>query len=405
MKLESLERHFVFRISRGLYLTIAALALLSLIGSLILLIYSISPTLMGSKPKEPNPPSLATVNVEEIKSVLKGEEVVARPVKVEGEYEAREAEPDPEIAKINNLMAKLHSYFPSDEYPWGSTYKSTCTRRDYYSKCREWKKEVDKRGVNDTVNLAMSYLNNPQKISFMESLLLILSTLSEDMETRFLGVKCISDICIAFKEMNKDVYDTILVLFRGEEVRTSIPENQLSQLSDQEKITIFQVLLNIKKGDSKPDILVSYLKHWNAMISLFPDESKIDGMETIWGAIKYMHIHQVDSMMNTMISTIQAIPSEERAKAAAIYYDLLNKRMNTLDADYRRRMSDYYDELEMIEAKHLSKKFSKKKVIPFALYGLGSALGGVALLGMFLGLLGIERNTRILEKFLEKQKF
>ena len=73
-KWDIFERGVVFRVSRGLYLTLAILITAGLLGSLGMFLYSVSPTMKGAMPDKPTPPTPPSISVAEINEALTGQD-------------------------------------------------------------------------------------------------------------------------------------------------------------------------------------------------------------------------------------------------------------------------------------------------------------------------------------------
>ena len=71
-------------------------------------------------------------------------------------------------------------------------------------------------------------------------------------------------------------------------------------------------------------------------------------------------------------------------------------------AAYRRAMNDYRSKMAVRENEYLVKIEKKKGMRMAALYGVATTIVGIAMLGLLLALLGIERNTRTLENLIRK---
>jgi len=109
-------------------------------------------------------------------------------------------------------------------------------------------------------------------------------------------------------------------------------------------------------------------------------------------------------VVKELISIIAQIPVDNRAKALAVYAERRERRERERadeiagikrEVEYKRRMA---------EAKYAVEKVKKAKDAEKSLRFIGGAFISIAIIGLFLCFLAIERNTRILQALLEKEK-
>jgi nitrogen fixation/metabolism regulation signal transduction histidine kinase len=77
--------------------------------------------------------------------------------------------------------------------------------------------------------------------------------------------------------------------------------------------------------------------------------------------------------------------------------------MRSAQREYDRAMADYDSAMAEREVKYQEKVTAKKGIRRFAAMGVAGALLLIALVALVLCLLGIERNTRALEKIIASQ--
>jgi hypothetical protein len=109
-------------------------------------------------------------------------------------------------------------------------------------------------------------------------------------------------------------------------------------------------------------------------------------------------------IVKELIGIISQVPIDNREKALVAYADLRRKkereRENKIyaierDTEYKKRMA---------EAKYAAEKMKKAKNVEKSIRFMGGAFVTIAIVGLFLCFLAIERNTRMLQALLEREK-
>jgi hypothetical protein len=127
-------------------------------------------------------------------------------------------------------------------------------------------------------------------------------------------------------------------------------------------------------------------RHLNKVLSLYEDKQK-----------------KID-VVKELLGIIPPIEVDKRGKALEAYADLRTRR----EKDRRREIRKIEEEIEYkrqeAEMKYAEAKIKKAKGVGESLRMLGAGFVGVAIIGLFLCFLAIERNTRTLQAILEKEK-
>ena len=201
MNLNNLERNFIYRISRCLFLFSTTIVTLSLIGSVLFFGYTISPTMKVSAPSKPVPPTAPQITAEDIIALLPKDEIEATPPPVE-QVEPIETYKPPPIetnadispeAHIEDLIEQIHTFFPEDGFPWKSKWR--------------------KKGVKDRLTWSMVYLSSKDKILFLQTILKFFDIVPPKLH--FYTVESLGDISRAYRAFRPDVYDLLFDFFTG----------------------------------------------------------------------------------------------------------------------------------------------------------------------------------------------
>jgi hypothetical protein len=446
MKLDSIERRFVFRISRGLYLFIVGLVAVGLFGAACVFLYSLSPTLKKGDPAKPELPAVSKISAEEVAKILAGEKDKSLPfippaVSYEGEGEGEEPPPadatttNPDMLKIKELMEKIHvQFFPGETSLWTPLFETVCKQHHYFlvNKCLSWGKRKVRDGIKENMEKEMKDWKNEERIKYLESILAVLQTLpkpeappaptpvteaaaetnpTEDTvqeppkkqkeNIHLVAIACLTDIARAYRGTPKEVVDQIVVMLQASEKESS-KEKKVVSFSDDQKMEVFKVLLAIRKRESQTGTLAAYLKSWFEIRPLFNDEKMMEGLGNIWNAVKPLFPDQVAPTLAVIKEIITPIAMEDRPRAVSIFDQLMKEKMAASQMKYNMAMAEFESELAQIEVDYNTRKGAKTLLRYPALMGIGGSILGIAFIGLILALLGIERNTRTLEELLAR---
>jgi len=174
MQLEKFERNIFFKVSRSLTFIVGALAVISLVISILILLYAISPT---SKASEPQPPAMSkevSITPDAIKAELaqmaqKASETttfpgVQKPSTTENIKPSAVATTpvSPQKTAKQQLEEKakeIQALFPAKLYPWENVYRTVCVQPSYYG-CLQTRQKIIRYGVAGRIESVLRYYKN-----------------------------------------------------------------------------------------------------------------------------------------------------------------------------------------------------------------------------------------------------
>lgn len=118
----------------------------------------------------------------------------------------------------------------------------------------------------------------------------------------------------------------------------------------------------------------------------------------------YKEISKKIDVVKELLGIIPAIAQENRGKALEAYAALRIKRERERKREIEQIENDVESKKRMAEMKYAEAKVKKAKGMAESLKMLGAGFAGIAIIGLFLCFLAIERNTRTLQALLEKEK-
>ncbi len=107
-------------------------------------------------------------------------------------------------------------------------------------------------------------------------------------------------------------------------------------------------------------------------------------------------------VVEELIAIMAEMPEEKREKALKSYASLRKKKERERKSEITRIKREVGSKRRRAESKYLSEKFKKFQMRMKALKAFGIAFVSVALLGLFLVFLAIERNTRAVQELIRK---
>lgn len=108
-------------------------------------------------------------------------------------------------------------------------------------------------------------------------------------------------------------------------------------------------------------------------------------------------------VLKEMIKIIGQVPVDKRGKIIDIYADLRQKKERERQSEIKKIKRKFEEQQYSAESKYLREKRKKETRTKLSLMIFGGAFICIAISGLFLCLLAIERNTRLLQKFIEKE--
>ncbi len=110
------------------------------------------------------------------------------------------------------------------------------------------------------------------------------------------------------------------------------------------------------------------------------------------------------TILEFLINVMHKVGQDRRENALRYFIRFTNDKWNDYRRTVRRIESDYGSRLASTEAEYEISKFEKTKLGNQALISIGSAIVLIALVGLILCFLAIERNTRAVKELLEREK-
>lgn len=398
---DQFEQKVVLRVSRTIYLAFAGVATLSLVAAVLIVLYGLTPTVRGSDPPEPAPPTLQAVSPAEVLATLEqssGEDVVIERWTPEEDLRSaiREgaASEDPTAARLEELLTEIGTFFDMTKFPWLSETRSVCSSKNWYGECIRWEKRVTKRGVLTLLDRGTQGLTPTQRVEFLDGVLAVLKMVDEE-ETRFLAVQALADMKAAYGRPAGASLSALKALFdRDAAKRTPLVEQQKAQ--------VLSVILQIRKRDTPESTLATLLPMVPRFCSLFSPDDAVSALDQIWILIGGFPSAELVQRLVELDAALDAAPADLRVKAVVAFGDVLSDKNLAARRIYESALGERRQKIGELESRYSDRKERKSGARTMGVTGILSGLATIAVIGLFLGLLAVERNTRLLRDVIER---
>ncbi len=408
------EQRVVWRMSRGLYLAVAGVSSLVLVGGAAVLLWGMSPTFRGSDPPAPPEPTPPTVTLEEVMRTLD-----APPEGVpDGEaptYEAAalDAEDDGDAAynrRFQELAAKLRMLFDDARYPWLSEQSVVCVSQGYYG-CYDYERRTTRVGAVEMVNGRLKKMSSAppeQRLALLQGLVDVASAVGRTTEPvardelRFVAVGAVLDMVGAADEVRGE---DVTALVQALSLPGPTPEAPRVDVAPEEARDLFDALLAIRKSGSDPALLRAWLGSVHGLRPLFTGDSegkpnRVDGLAACWEALQGTLPSLVDQRIEGLRALATAAPGPRRPEIIRAWGDLVRARSMEAQSAYEMALAEREAAIAALDAEKAATDATKDELRGPALMALGGSVLLVATVGLLLALLAVERNTRALRELM-----
>lgn len=233
----------------------------------------------------------------------------------------------------------------------------------------------------------------------------------------YLAVVALVDVALAYKTPDAitPVMDKIEELLSGvplpppapakdekakADVPPAAPVKAAAPLAYEPSRQFFLLLMKCRKAGSNPAGFVAFLDSFPKLAPRFAEVNQQDALAAAWEGMRDMLPEQVNATSEMLGKLIAQVPGPDVGRAVNIFNTLINKKNQDQLRDYQNNMNAYEETLAKLTTDYETSKAKKQEYKHYALYGIAGAIGLIALLGLILSLLGIERNTRVMEQLL-----
>lgn len=408
-RIDRFEREIVLRTSRSIYLAFAGIATLAFAIGLLVLLYGITPTLTPNPPPEPAPPASPSVSADAVKARLGSE------AQVEIEEEGVEWEPPPmrapkkdgvidetPRAPWEDRLQQIAELFDPAAVPWESEVRNVCTSKDWFGKCRRWRKEIKKKGAYAMLMGALRNLDDGSKLRFLDGVFEVARPLT-DIPTRFLAVSALCDMKAVYGLPNESL--TAVKAWNQQVAPPAAPaaaEGENVELPPDPRALAFEVILAVTKRGTPERDLAKLLAALPAMAKLFVEAEQATGPATAWAVLHETLPEEFSARLDELQTVLASVPEGRRLEGVHAYGGVLRSEIDAGERAYRDAQRERQAEINEDQRAAAEARDRKDGARKFSVGAVLGSLSLVAIVGLFLGLLAVERNTRTLGAVLER---
>jgi len=409
-KLDRFERDLVFRVSRSIYMAFAVVGTFTIVCSALVLGYAMTPTLRGFDPEEPMPPETQNVSPHEVLAAMTGEEIQVQEEWAEPtERPARITEQgDPNAARIAELMTAIEGHFEAGKSPWRSKVNRRCAKRDWWGDCERYESKVTLPGADLRLRSAMESLSSSDCVRLLEAVVSVVSSVEAE-DNRFLGLWSVTDLKAAYDRYPEQSLAGLTGLLRPMNADGSAGPPP----PDDYKSTIFKTVLEITKASTSEETLVKFLTGLGSFAELTTNEQAVSLFTAVWSVVEATEAPEAERRMTELLATLDALKAshaqasaavsgETQVQAIATYASLRLAKQQNAEWAHSQAVAERDSLIAERNATYDAARERKSNLRRLTLLSILGALGAIAIIGLFLGLLAVERNTRVLGQLAER---
>jgi hypothetical protein len=389
------EREVVWRVSRTLFLGMACLAALSAVGAALTGAYGVMPSWQPSPPAMPEPPAPAPVTAEQLRSLIAPEKPVAAAAPVQAAVAAapvQAADPgvDPELALLADAHARIAARFDVSVHPWLDKVGRTCERSNWMGGCMSYRTRVLLPGAQSLLEEVEGQIEASQRLGWLNAVDALLAAAPDSDDDRYVHVGVVKSFAGAWGGQDRAIR-ALIGLYEG----GPTPKDDLDD--PQRRLVAAQA---IAIGRASP--AVELLERW---VSLFAPAAEggarraWDGplLPASWALVSALSPDELVAAMGLVDALVAERGVEVGAPAARAYLELRSQHEAAASAQHAAAMSEHMAKVAALELAAAASAAAKAQAISTAPAWFMGSVGTVAMLGLLLALLAVERNTRALQ--------
>lgn len=391
---ERLERNIILRSSRFLLLCLGAASVLLGTAATAYLGYGFVPAARGEDPTPPPKPKIVILTMEELHRLLPKPAVSAEGQSKKISKNVRSPSPPspPSTAKgdalvaalgsadpLEPLLEQIHQHFPGDGSPWQDVSTSYCTKKGWWNgPCRRWATKTTP-GFRTRLLSQISAADEGTSAHYFEAVLAFLPTLAAEKSVKTFG---------KYLELQGTPAALTTLAQELSTLMGTIPAswqlyfmNGLERTLENQRIT----------GSA-----VSALARGAEVTATVPDDQRTDALLLTARFIREgIDGHPLPDAVvaNMKVVVAQMVPTD-RLQTVIAFRRAFHKRMMAQTRAYKEALSQVAQQSASLDRSYALAQEKKAEVRQQGLMGLGAGVAALAVVGWFLALLAIERNTR-----------
>ncbi len=390
--LDQFERSVVLRVSRGVYLAMAGTAALLLAGSLVALAYGLAPAAGPAKPPRPAVVQPTPVTSESLLAAITpsparsgaparpGTASARRAASASGE---RPEEPWPEVAA---WKATIADRFDTGGPPWLDRVEVSCVQRDWMNRCLRHDRRVLAVGAGTTMNRILEGRSAAEQVTLLETLDGWIALADGDDAERATHMAAAHSLAERWRTETGTPLHALIDAFGSD------------RLAPQVRSALPQVAGRLPAAEVHPAVFVA----WSEWLLPLADELETldvaEAARVLWVLACQLPATAIPDAAGTLDATFPSLAPSQRAEAVEVLAALHERAAAEARASQERARAAWEQEVSALTASRAQAAARKADARRVALGGGGLALALLAMLGLVLAVLAVERNTRALRE-------
>jgi len=382
--LENFEEKFYFKTSHLFWHLLSGLGGLALLGGVLVFLWGLTPS-MKPEVKKPAYPTPIQVSVVEIKQQITPPAVSdagARPAAysppaAQEQRSAQAASTDSTLEAYRASYDSLKILLPPSQFRWQTVghWEQTWLERKWV---------VDALGIDDRLQSAYEKTNARNPVAAKQILdayraLLALFPVDQRLQVFRAAIELTKD------DVSTSVYNVSLL-------RAAVKNFSTSSADFIETLAAF--------GKKNPRDGRRFIEYANSILPKFDELSRPSALKTLASSYYnyFNDISKQEEATNLFVGMLNEFESAQQAKALAEYYQLYRDRNYAREQEIAALESQYQGELNAAEMVVAEKRAKKATLRAWSWKIMAGSFVMVAFLALFLVLLSIQRNIKMMRE-------
>jgi len=181
------------------------------------------------------------------------------------------------------------------------------------------------------------------------------------------------------------------------------PTSPVSALAKPELETLFLSLNYMVLAETQPETLAAFLLNFKTLSASLHESVRARSMADVWAMVRNDNPAFVAAAMDSLTKLFASSMKPEDQTSFIDYFGRVwSKKSNELKSDYLSQKAEHDRKLDLIDLNYNKIKEQKNQWRKYGFLAVVSTLFLIALVGIILAALAIERNTRMLEQLLQR---
>jgi hypothetical protein len=393
-RVEVFERKIVFKTARAMYLLIAVVATLVLVGSLLAGMYGVVPGVDLGEPDEPAQVEAKQVMEADVVAALQAwhaatpsptpDQPDAREPVVEDGYEEdyNEINIEPEVSPLEVALEQVAAEFDKPKsYPWSDTKE--CSSRGWRGSCYRWN---TKKGARTVLLEGLDSGSSAKAVELVQIAHRLVQLAPQNDDGRFVFLGLFKDLMLATHGQPATLVDALSPLISDRE-----------KWSDDALIALTIGLIKAPTMDAGAPRLGILVAQSNRIRETFSDTGIEQAVIAGWSLTKNLPNEEATRVWDIVLSVAATVPDYQRQAVFTSFSEVQSESLSVAAAENMHRRQTWQMDVSEYHTNIKEREASKVEARALAMSGLGLGLMALTSIAVLLAILAVERNTRRVE--------